>query len=129
MHILFGSEQVDQVRQEGNYTFLELDSIQPTPDAQPQTAWCILADVPLPEINQLQAKVKMHHDMLQFYRTQQWSECQQLLELLIGSWNGEVDSFYQEITKRIALYQKNPPGEDWDAVYRPWEWSASSMPS
>lgn len=121
MNILFGNKEIDAIRSEARFTILELDTIQPAPDLDTQTAYCLLSDIPMQEINDLERKVKMHHDMMHFYRTQQWDQCRELLCGLQGSWHGEVDSFYDEITKRLDdIEHQVTDTSDWDGVYRPW---------
>jgi adenylate cyclase len=120
MNILFGSPTIDSLREDGRFTILELDIIQAAEDRAPETAYCILTDIGLGEINQLADKVDMHHQLIDAYRSQQWDACLAIMQLLYGSWNGEVDSFYIELAKRIAEYKLNPPPENWDGVLRPY---------
>ena len=120
MNILFGNKEIDAIRSESKFTVLELDTIQPAPDQDTQTAYCLLSDIPLDELSHLEEKIKMHHDMMNFYRTRQWSECRVLLENLQGSWRGEVDSFYDEIVSRLDKLETESDLADWDGVYRPW---------
>ena len=120
MNILFGNTEIDAIRNESKFTVLELDTIQISPGHDEQTAYCVLSDVPLNEIGELDHKVRMHHDMMHFYRTRQWLECRDLIALLRGSWNGEVDSFYDEISKRLDQLETTTDIGDWDGVYRPW---------
>jgi hypothetical protein len=120
MNILFGNKEVDAIRNEKKFTILELDTIQATPEVESHTAYCVLSDVPLTEIGLLAQKVRMHHDMMHFYRTAQWVECRELIVLLRGSWNGEVDSFYDEISRRLDYLESAADISDWDGVYRPW---------
>jgi len=121
MNILFGTKEIEDLRRAGNFTVLELDIIQASPDIEPQPAYCVLNQVPLTEIASLANKVTMHQDMINCYRDRQWDHCLQLLKELYGSWNGEVDSFYSTLAARITNFKENDPGPDWDAIYRTWE--------
>jgi hypothetical protein len=120
MNILFGNSDIDTIRNENKFTMLELDTIQASPDHDQQTAYCVLSNIPLNEIAHLEQKVKMHADLMTFYRTQQWAECRDLIDLLMGSWGGEVDSFYRELQSRLDVLAKSEPSAEWDGVYRPW---------
>lgn len=120
MNILFGNKDIDAIRQENRFTVLELDTIQASPDHPAQTAYCVLSDVPITEMAELDAKVRMHHDMMHFYRTQQWKECRDILNFLRGSWNGEVDTFYNELELRLNSIENSSITAEWDGVYRPW---------
>ena len=35
---------------------------------------------------------------------------------LIGSWNKELDSFYDDIRNRVNTYMETDPGPEWDGV-------------
>lgn len=120
MNILFGCNEIEEIKQQERFTVLELDTIQISPDHEPQPAYCVLTDVSLTEIPLLERKIKMHQDLMHFYRTQQWTECRQLIALLQGSWNGEMDSFYVEISARLDDAEVNGVDQDWDGIYRPW---------
>jgi hypothetical protein len=120
MQIIFGRKAVELIGIETAYTLLELDVIQPSPDHEPEPSYCVLTNVSLTEIHLLEQKSKMHKDMLWFYKKQQWGECIDLIKLLKGSWNGELDSFYDEIQSRISRFVVVPPGDSWDGVYKPW---------
>jgi hypothetical protein len=120
MNILFGSSTIDSLREDGRFTILELDIIQAAHDRSPETAYCVLTNIGLGEINQLADKVSLHQQLISAYRSQQWDHCLTIMQLLYGSWNGEVDTFYVEIAKRVAEYKINPPDENWDAILRPY---------
>jgi|688.fasta_scaffold04987_20 hypothetical protein len=120
MQIIFGRKALELIGIDSAYTLLELDTIQPSPDHESEPSYCVLTNVPLTEIHLLEQKNKMHNDMLTFYRSQQWDECEDLIKLLRGSWNGEIDSFYDELLQRMQQYRSQPPETNWDAVYRPW---------
>jgi hypothetical protein len=34
----------------------------------------------------------------------------------LGRWNGEVDSFYNEMDARVKNYKEQDPGSDWTGV-------------
>jgi len=120
MHILFGTNAIDELLEDGRFTILELDTIQASPDVDPQPAFCVLTEIGLGEINQLATKTTMHQQLMDSYKSKSWDNCSALLEQLYGSWQGEVDSFYITIARRIAEFQENPPDDTWDGIYRPW---------
>lgn len=126
MQIIFGNKARELIGIESAYTLLELDTIQPSPDHEPEPSFCVLTNVPLTEIHLLEQKNKMHSDMLWFYKKQQWGECIDLIKMLKGSWNGELDTFYDEIVSRINRFAVSPPDESWDGVYKPWLESRSN---
>ena len=38
------------------------------------------------------------------------------MEGLMGKWNGELDSFYTDLLKRVMNYKENEPPEEWDGI-------------
>lgn len=98
-----------------SYTVLELDTIRRAPDFTPHKAYCLLEFIPLHELPQLEQLIDTHNQLLTLYRQQHWEQCESLIhEQLRGRWNGEVDSFYEELLKRMQLFRTQPPGADWD---------------
>jgi len=61
----------------------------------------------------MEAFIKVHTDMMQAYRDQNWDYCLHAISGLIGRWNGELDSFYTNLLQRVENYQANPPGSDY----------------
>lgn len=113
MYIVFG----DQARQLPNsYTLLELDTIKLMPDNKLVPAWCVLEKVSLEDFPILESRKKIHNDLIEQYRKQNWDFCLRAIEALLGSWNCELDSFYVELGQRISEFVKNPPGPDWDGT-------------
>ena len=119
MHIIFGTESIEEIKQDGKYTVLELDTIRPAPGVDPITAYCVVSAIPLTEISQTEVYVTWHEDLLKAYRRRDWDECVRCLNLLSGKFNGDLDTFYNELRERIRLFLKNPPPDDWDGVYDP----------
>ena len=113
MYIVFG-EQARQIP--NSYTLLELDTIKLMPDQQLIPTWCVLEKVALGDFPVLESRKKIHSDLLEQYRKQNWEFCTRAIESLLGSWNQEVDSFYIELGKRISDLIQNPPGPEWDGT-------------
>jgi hypothetical protein len=96
-----------------NYTVLELDTFVLPPDGKQRTSYCVIEKVPLTDFPLMEAYVKVHTDMMQAYRDQNWDYCLHAINGLTGRWNGELDSFYSNLLKRVENYQSNPPGDDY----------------
>lgn len=61
-----------------------------------------------------------HNKMFAHYQAQQWKDAATLCDSLKGSFDGELDYYYDMMIQRIADYElskKLPKG--WDGVYRP----------
>jgi hypothetical protein len=121
MHIIFGTEHIEDIKKDGNHTILELDTIRPRPGTDPVVAYCVVSAIPLTEISQTEAYIVWHQDLIKAYKARDWEECVRCLNALGGKFNGELDSFYTELRERIRLMMKNPPDPDWDGVYEPWK--------
>ena len=64
----------------------------------------------------LDAYIKVHHDVMQAYRDRNWEYCQSAIAGLIGRWNGELDSFYQDLAQRVAEFSSQEPTPEWDGT-------------
>jgi adenylate cyclase len=66
----------------------------------------------------LAAKTR-HEEMLSNYRNQQFIFAIDKCKALIGSFDGQMDGYYEMWIERCTeMYTKNPPGANWDGVYR-----------
>lgn len=110
MQIIFG-DTVNLVRD--RFTVLELDTFRTDHADVTVTAWCVVETVPLQEIGILENLVKIHSDLISQYQQQNWSFCTEALQHLKGRWNGDLDSFYCDLERRINVLACDPPGADW----------------
>ena len=99
MNIIFGRENAEKLREK--YTVLDLEKL--VVEGKEVEVFCLIPaeKIALPDLPQLEQWTKLHNDFLNGYHTQQWNYCRQCIEHLTGKFGGEVDSFYQEILKRI----------------------------
>ena len=96
-----------------NYTVLELDTFVFPPNSNKRTSYCVIEKVPLTDFPMMEAYIKVHVDMMQAYRDQNWDYCRHAINGLTGRWNGELDSFYSNLLQRVENCQANPPGDYW----------------
>jgi hypothetical protein len=92
---------------------LELDTFVFPPDGEKRTSYCVIEKVPLGDFPLMEAYIKVHADMMQAYRDQNWDYCLHAINGLTGRWNGELDSFYSNLLQRVEKYQTTPPGPDY----------------
>jgi hypothetical protein len=111
MNIIFG-DTVKQIPKD--YVTLELDTIMIQPIAHRVTTWCVVENIPVDEISNIELNKKIHSDLITEYRNQNWNACIDNINQLMGRWGGEIDTFYKEILKRIDIYKTFPPEPDWD---------------
>ena len=99
MDIIFGRENAEKLREK--YTVLDLETVEK--DGVSIEVFCLVpADkIGLGDLPQLEQWVKLHNDFLHGYQTKQYNYCRQCIEHLIGKFGGEVDTFYEEILRRI----------------------------
>ena len=114
MHIIFGQDQADIVRE--NHTVLELDTFRFLPQVVVQTAYTVVEIIPIEDLPKLSFQKELHHNLMENYRKGDWNFCEQAIEQLIGAFGGEVDTFYADLQTRINNYKENDPGEYWNPV-------------
>jgi hypothetical protein len=112
MHIIFGKDnEIDS-----KYTLLELDTFYFNSIDQVQTAYCVIDNVPINDLPKLQSMKKLHADLMENYKKQDWNYCLQAIEHLMGSWGHELDTFYNELLNRIEKYSKKDPESAWSSI-------------
>jgi hypothetical protein len=101
MNIIFGRENAEELRQK--YTVLDLETVEK--DGVSLEVFCLIpADkIGIPDMPQLENWVKLHHEFLEGYKKKEYNYCRQCIEHLRGQFGGEVDTFYDEILRRIDL--------------------------
>ena len=114
MHIIFGKEQAEQFQDK--YTVLELDTVKLLPDDMTVIAYCVLEQIPITEMAQVESHKDLHKNLMINYKKQDWNFCFQALEHLMGKWNSEMDSFYFDLSSRIHKFQQEPPEPGWDGT-------------
>lgn len=105
MQIIFGKQNADELRD--RYTVLELEEL-PVEGHGILEAYCVVSidAIGLTELPKLESLVKLHHDFLHGYKTNQYDYCLQCIEHLTGKFGGELDTFYEEIQRRIVEKMK-----------------------
>jgi len=99
MDIIFGRENATKLREK--YTVLDLETV--TKDGHSIEVFCLIpADkIGIMDLPQLENWVKLHNDFLEGYKNNQYKFCQDCITELRGKFGGEVDTFYDEILRRI----------------------------
>ena len=114
MNIMFSDSITDDIK--SKYILLELDTFYFHNIERNQTAYCLIENVPIMEIITVTNYLQLHQDLMKNYKCKNWKYCEDAIEHLTGHWNKEVDTFYQTLLDRIALYKENDPGPDWSPV-------------
>ena len=116
MHIILG-EQIAQAVSE-KYVVLELDSFQTAEQDAPISAFCVIENVPIDELVQVERYRDLHQQLIKNYRAANWKFCEDALEHLRGRWNGEVDSFYEVINQRIQKQKQSADSSQWNPAIK-----------
>lgn len=99
MDIIFGRKNAEMLRRK--YTVLDLETV--IKDGNSMEVFCLIPanKIALPDLPQLENWTKLHNDFLVGYQNKHYEFCKQCIEHLMGKFGGEVDSFYEEILRRI----------------------------
>ena len=99
MNIIFGRENAEKLREK--YTVLDLEKL--VVEGKEVEVFCLIPaeKIALPDLPQLEQWIKLHEDFLKGYHKKEYNYCRQCIEHLMGKFGGEIDSFYEEILKRI----------------------------
>ena len=127
MNIIFGAENAEMVMKDNKYIVLELDTVRPEAHRDPVVAYAIVNTISLGEMGQMPAYIDWHKDLINDYKTKKWDECLQTIQMLYGHFNGELDSFYDIIGRRIQYYKENDPGKEWQGVWEAWDEEANQL--
>lgn len=114
MNIILESQVTSDVKD--RYLLLELDSFRLTSGSDPVPAYCILEQLGLDEMLDMQQYLDLHANLMPNYRKRNWNYVEQAIEHLMGRWNGQLDSFYQEVLSRVSGYRQREPNDQWDGV-------------
>ena len=111
MNIIFG-DAVEQLPK--GYIVLELDTVRLMPHDKKIKTYCAIEKLTMEEFVNLEKNKFFHVRLLEQYRQQNWPECKDILTSLKGCWNGELDTFYNNIEQRINEFSTTPPPPNWD---------------
>ena len=113
MLIIF-EDQIELVQD--RYVTLELDTIKFGDNGIPKKAYCVIENINLSNMLQLDDLKETHKNLIESYRSQSWENCLEAIDQLTGKWSGELDSFYQDLADRVNNLKLNPPNGPWDPV-------------
>jgi len=114
MNIIMGRENAAVIGEK--YIVLELDTLRLDPQQDPVTAYCLIETVNINDLVITDTLKEHHARLMENYKTRRWHQCLQDIESLMGSWGGQVDSFYEEIGNRVRVYTESDPGPNWDPI-------------
>jgi hypothetical protein len=114
MNIIFDTENIESIR--NNNILLELDTFYFFKIDRLSTAYSVIENIKITDFNKIEKNQKLHADMIKAYKNKDFELCQELIQLLLGAFNGEVDSFYDELTRRVSTLKNQDLSQDWNGV-------------
>jgi hypothetical protein len=113
---MFEESVTDEVREK--YTLLELDTFYFADADKTSIAYCLVENTPITEMFSMEQYLELHKNLMKNYRLKNWKYCEDALEHLTGKWNKELDTFYNEISRRVSEYKDINLAADWDGTVR-----------
>ncbi len=98
------------------YALLELDLIQVKGKKEAVRVFTLLGDEGFGSSAEFQELTRRHGEMLDVYRRQDWAAARAIVADC-RALNGGLKFLYDLYDERIAYYEQNPPGADWDGVF------------
>jgi adenylate cyclase len=103
---------------ERGFAFLEVDYIAAGAHDEPVKLYAMLGSPVMRASPKFRALLTFHDHIFQSLRTQQWDKARELIEQC-RKLSGASQKLYDLHLTRIAYFQNNPPGENWDGAFRP----------
>ncbi len=98
------------------FIVLELDTFYIKEADQQVPTYCVVDKMPLHELPLVEQWKEIHHNVLTEFKKRNWTYCQNAMIDLRGRWAGELDTFYDELNRRIEQFKTEPPPDDWDGT-------------
>jgi hypothetical protein len=114
MNIIFDTNHIESLQ--NNNIVLELDTFYVPKLSKNVTAHCVIDHVSISDLDKIQHVQNLHNTLMTAYKSKDFKLCQELIPHLIGSFSGEVDSFYLEMSNRIQDLLKTAVPADWTNV-------------
>ena len=103
---------------ERGFAFLEVDFIAMEGSDGPVKLYALLGNPVMRASPKFRALATFHDHIFQSMRAQQWQKARDLIEQC-RKLSGASQRLYELHLARIAYFEDNPPGADWDGAFRP----------
>jgi adenylate cyclase len=103
---------------ERGFAFLEIDYIAVEGNDDPVKLYAMLGNPVMRASPKFRALATFHDHIFQSMRAQQWQKARELIEQC-RKLSGASQKLYELHLARIAYFEDNPPGADWDGAFRP----------
>jgi adenylate cyclase len=99
------------------FATIELDLIQVKGKTVPVRIFALLGDSEVLTSNWFSDLSSVHNELLSEYRAQNWKSTAALIKKARTAAGQKFDGLYDLYASRIAEYESNSPGENWDGVF------------
>jgi len=100
-----------------DFAALELDAVALVGKTEAVEIYGILGPPSEARTEAFRQLAETHNRILAAYRGQQWEELKRVLEEC-ARLDRRLAKLHRRYRRRIALFEQDPPGADWDGVYR-----------
>jgi len=114
MNIIFDAEHVESIK--NSNILLELDTFKYSNIEKTTTAYCVIENINILDMGKIAQDQKLHADLITAYKKKDFKLCKELIDVLIGCFDGEVDSFYNELTNRINKIESSEHSNSWNPI-------------
>lgn len=114
MNIVLGQDRAEALAE--RHVVLPLDAFAITGQEYPVRSYCVLESVSPPEMAEISQWTNLHTKLMDNYERRNWNFCVQAIQHLLGRWDGQLDSFYQNLLNRVIQYQQQGVTDDWTPV-------------
>lgn len=114
MNIIFDNGDISELK--NNNILLELDTFYFSSLNKTATAYTVIENVNIVEFGKVPQIQKLHAELIQAYKSKNFKLCQDLIDVLRGAFNGEIDSFYQDLAHRIVQLSNQQILDNWTGV-------------
>jgi len=111
------TEDARKAAQRG-FAFLEVDFIAAGPRDEPVKLYAMLGNPLVRASPKFRALETFHEHIFQSLRLQQWDKARGLIDQC-RKLSGASQKIYDLHLARIAYFETNPPGSEWDGAFRP----------
>lgn len=105
MYIIFGHKAAEELRKK--YFVMQLESFMA--QGVEHTAFCVLKpeSVVMTDMHDMERLGRLHQAVVDAWNRSDYTTVTQGMSHLKGKFSGELDSFYEELEKRIAILTKD----------------------
>ena len=114
--IIVGNETAEALGEE--FIKVELDTIAVKGKMDGVKIFTVFTSKALPNRSHAHAAYQTHQKFLEAYKSQQWDRALLIAKSLSTAWNYHLKDYYHMMIQRCNDLKLNPPGTDWDGVYR-----------